>query len=264
MTMQTMPILFLGHGSPMNALENNPCTQVWQNLATTLPKARAILVISAHWYTNSPTAITAQAQNQTIHDFYGFPPQLANYDYPSLGSIEIAEEIANTLKPEAHIEVVKNKWGLDHGVWSILTHIYPHPDMPILQLSIDARQNAEYHYNLGKQLAQLRQDSILIIASGNIVHNLGIMNWHKPNVGYDWAIEFDKKIIASIQNNDIAELTNYLALTPMAKSAVPTPDHYLPLLYIVGASDPQDKLTIFNQEYQYGSLSMTSFMFNQA
>lgn len=264
MNNQSMPAIFIGHGSPMNALENNNCTQQWRDLAMRLPKPRAILVISAHWYTQSSTAITAQIQNQTIHDFYGFPPQLASYDYPSQGSIALAEEIVAEIKSEFEIKIAHNEWGLDHGVWSILTHMYPTPNMPILQLSIDARQDANYHYNLGKKLASLRQNGILIMASGNIVHNLGLLNWHKPNAAYDWAVEFDQKIIAAIQNRDVLSLTNYLALTPMAQSAVPTPDHYLPLLYIIGASNHEDELTIFNQEYQYGSLSMTSIMFDKA
>lgn len=255
-----MPAIFFGHGSPMNALENNTITQEWQKLGQTLPKPRAILAISAHWYIPM-TAITAQNTNQTIHDFFGFPPELANYNYASHGSIEIAENIVNSLA-EYDIQITQDEWGLDHGVWSILTHMYPKPEMPILQLSIDIIQPPEWHYRLGQQLAKLREQGIMIIGSGNIIHNLDMLSWHKPQYGTDWAHEFDNLIVDNIQKHNISNLINYDNLIPSSLPSVPNPDHYLPLLYVVGASDATDNLTIFNQEYHYGSLSMTSILFS--
>lgn len=255
-----MPAIFFGHGSPMNALENNTITQEWQKLGQTLPKPDAILAISAHWYIPM-TAITAQNTNQTIHDFFGFPQELTNYDYCSQGSSEIAQCIADSLA-EYKIQITQDKWGLDHGVWSILTHMYPKPEMPILQLSIDLTKPPQWHYELGQQLNKLRTQGIMIIGSGNIVHNLGMLSWHKPQYGADWTCEFDQLIVKNIQERNSDNLINYYNLSQYSTSSVPTPEHYLPLLYIVGASDSADKLTVFNQEYHYGSLSMTSILFS--
>lgn len=252
-----MPAMFIGHGSPMNAIEDNYITGSWQNLGKSLPKPKAILVISAHWYVPT-TALTYQEKNKTIHDFYGFPEKLATYDYPSNSSKEIAKDIGNVLGND--IELLENTWGLDHGAWSVLTHIYPNPDMPILQLSIDLTKPANWHFELGQKLAQLRKDGIMIIGSGNIVHNLGLLSWHKPDFGYDWALEFDNKVVDLIKNKDFESLCNYLQLTTSSLMAVPTPEHYLPLLYILGAMLPEDEIMIFNQVYQYGSLSMTSVL----
>ncbi|MDD3265602.1 MAG: 4,5-DOPA dioxygenase extradiol [Burkholderiales bacterium] len=255
-----MPALFIGHGSPMNAIENNEITREWQKLGELLPTPRAILVISAHWYITD-TALTYQDNNQTIHDFYGFPEELATYSYPSISSKSIAAEIKDILG--SGIDLLSDKWGLDHGAWSVLTHIYSKPTMPILQLSINIQKTPQWHFELGQKLAKLREQGIMLIASGNIVHNLSLLSWHKPNLGNDWAIEFDNKVIELIQARNFEPLINYQQLTASALMAVPTPEHYLPLLYILGASSISDKLTIFNQKYNYGSLSMTSIISNE-
>lgn len=254
-----MPSLFIGHGSPMNAIEENNITKSWNILGKTLPKPRAILVISAHWYIPK-TQLTYQDINTTIHDFFGFPEALANYDYKSFSSKEIATSIKNSLSDSIDIELSENTWGLDHGAWSILTHIYPTPDMPILQLSIDLTKPPIWHFELGQKLAPLRQQGIMIIGSGNIVHNLGVLSWHKPDSAYDWATEFDKLVINQINKREFEPLTNYLSLSPSAMMAVPTPEHYLPLLYILGTVQDNENIKIFNQIYQYGSLSMTSII----
>ncbi len=255
--MQNMPALFIGHGSPMNAIESNAITRSWQKLSTTLPKPRAILVISAHWYITD-TRITSQDNNSTIHDFYGFPEELSAYQYKSFGSQNIAQEIAQLI--DSNITPVTDQWGLDHGAWSMLTHIYPHANMPILQLSIDSRQTAKWHFEMGQKLAILREHGILVIASGNIVHNLAMIAWRKPNQGYDWAIQFDEHVINQINQRNYSSLIDYHNLSSFAIQAIPTPEHYLPLLYILGMISTEDDLQIFNQSYQYGSLSMTSLL----
>lgn len=253
-----MPALFIGHGSPMNALETNSVTTSWQVLAQEMNKPRAIVVISAHWYI-SELAITSQTKNTTIHDFFGFPNELANYNYPSDGSPEIAKEIKILLHPEFKTRESQNEWGLDHGVWSILTHLYPQPhSIPILQLSIDKTKPATWHYQLGCQLRKLREQNILFVGSGNIVHNLSRLKWQQPNHGDEWAIEFDNKICNLALERNFNALINYESLGNLAKLSVPTPEHYLPLLYILGLIYPEDKLNVFNQIFQYGSLSMTS------
>lgn len=256
---KNMPALFIGHGSPMNALEDNAITDSWKQLGKDLPQPRAILVISAHWYVPI-TAITSQDKNITIHDFYGFPQELATYDYESNGSKFIAEEIKSVLAADEEINLLENTWGLDHGAWSVLTHMYTKPAMPILQLSINMTKPAEWHFEVGKKLAKLRKNGVMLLGSGNIVHNLGIMSWHKPDYGYDWAYEFDAKVIELIKSRNLEPLTNYLKLTSSALNAAPTPEHYLPLLYILGAMISDDEIIIFNQKYQYGSLSMTSVL----
>lgn len=258
-TQTKMPSIFIGHGSPMNALEKNSITKSWQELGQQLPPAQAILVISAHWYI-SELAITAQAHNQTIHDFYGFPQELATYDYPSVGSPELAQQITEILGNQYQVKQVNNQWGLDHGAWSILTHIYPQPTMPILQLSIDKTKNPQWHYELGIRLRKLREQGVLILASGNIVHNLGQLNWHAPNSGHPWAIEFDQQISNAIIERRFNDVINYVQFGSSARLSVPTPEHFLPLLYILGLADEEDNLQIFNQSYQYGGLSMTSLI----
>lgn len=249
-----MPALFVGHGSPMNALENNKFSQLWKTLGKEITKPRAILVISAHWYVTK-TSITGNMQNKTIHDFYGFPHELATFEYLSIGSSELAKSIQEQLAPEVPAYI--DYWGLDHGAWSILTHMYPNPNMPILQLSIDSSKPPEYHFFIGQKLRKLREDGILIIASGNIVHNLSVLSWQQKNYGYDWAIKFDEQVIKLINERKFDLLNNYISLSS-ALMAVPTPEHFLPLLYILGMINDTDEITIFNQDYQYGSLSMTS------
>ncbi len=258
-TQNKMPSVFIGHGSPMNALEKNLITKSWQELGQQLSPAKAILVISAHWYI-SELAITTQVHNQTIHDFYGFPQELATYNYLSIGSPELAQQITEILGTQYQVKQVNNQWGLDHGAWSILTHMYPQATMPILQLSIDKTKSPQWHYELGVKLRKLREQGVLILASGNIVHNLGELNWHAPTNGYSWAIEFDQQIINTIIERRFDDVVNYLQFGGCARLSVPTPEHFLPLLYILGLADEEDKLRIFNQNYQYGGLSMTSLI----
>jgi len=257
---QLMPVLFIGHGSPMNALENNRFTDKWTEVANSFTAPKAILAISAHWYIDE-LAITANSQNQTIHDFYGFPPALHNFNYPSKGSAELAANVNKLLDKTGYRVHQRNDWGLDHGVWSILTHMYPKADIPVVQLSIKRNQKPEWHYQLGQQLQPLREEGVLILASGNIVHNLGLLNWHKPDNGFPWAEEFDTQIASLLNVRDYANICNYQTLNNH-QLAIPTDEHFLPLLYAVGAGSNAKEVRLFNQEPIYGSLSMTSVMFN--
>lgn len=253
-----MTILFIGHGSPMNALEINPITSSWQELGKTLPKPKAILAISAHWYVPY-LAVSSREINDTIHDFYGFPPQLANFDYPSCGSVELANNMRNTLNLMDEPIFSSSEWGIDHGVWSVLTHMYPKLQVPVIQLSIDSRKPPLWHYQLGQNLQNFAQDEVLILCSGNIVHNLRLLDWHMINAGYDWAVVSDNILVDLIINGEIGKLCDYNSLNEDMKLAIPTPDHFLPILYALGARDT-GKIEIFNQSYCYGSLSMTSFL----
>lgn len=252
-----MPVLFIGHGSPMNALEGNQFTQKWQEIANEIPTPRAILAISAHWYIDE-LAITAKAHNQTIHDFRGFPSQLHNFDYPSNGDIQLAAEIGKLLD---NLPISYNSnWGIDHGVWSILCHMYPNTNISILQLSIKRDQTADWHFNLGTQLQKLREQNVLILASGNIVHNLIQINWNMPQTGFDWATEFDNKIASLVKEQRYSEILEYQKINNY-KLAIPTDEHFLPLIYALGAASNSTQTQIFNQQTIYGSLSMTSFIF---
>lgn len=254
-----MPVLFIGHGSPMIALENNTTTSKWQELGNRWSKPKAILVISAHWYAPY-LAITNKDTNQTIHDFYGFPDELSNYDYPSSGSIQIASQISETLNQNGYMPQLTDQWGLDHGVWSILTHMYTKPDMPILQLSIDSRRHPKWHFELGTILSKLREQGVMIICSGNIVHNLSKINMRMPKNAYPWAIAADELLTSLIKKREINQLCNYLTLGDEIHLAIPTPEHYLPVIYALGAGDENSEIQFFNQYLQYGSLSMTSFI----
>lgn len=254
-----MTTLFIGHGSPMNALEVNSITKSWQNLGKTLAKPRAILAISAHWYVPY-LAISNNKVNHTIHDFYGFPPQLTNFDYPSNGSPEFTAEIIQALDDFTDCEIIRaTDWGLDHGVWSILTHIYPNPEVPIVQLSIDSTKPPLWHYQLGQKLHKLSQSGVLILCSGNIVHNLSLLNWKSPDSGSEWAIKSDLQLTELISAREIEKLCDYNSLGNDVRLAIPTPEHFLPVLYALGASG-DETIDIFNQVYSYGSLSMTSFI----
>lgn len=254
-----MTVLFIGHGSPMNALEINHITKSWQNLGKTLAKPRAILAISAHWYVPY-LAVSNNKVNHTIHDFYGFPPQLANFDYPSNGSPEFTTEIIQALDDFTTDGIVRaTDWGLDHGVWSILTHIYPCPEMPIVQLSINSTKSPRWHFELAKKLRKLSQSGVLILCSGNIVHNLSLLNWKMPEMGSEWAIKSDLQLTKLITTREIDKLCNYNSLSSAIKLAIPTPEHFLPVLYALGASG-DEHIEVFNQVYSYGSLSMTSFI----
>jgi 4,5-DOPA dioxygenase extradiol len=255
---ELMPVLFVGHGSPMNAIQDNEFSRSWKEIGKSLPKPRAILVISAHWETRG-TFVTAMEKPQTIHDFGGFPQELFNVEYPAPGSPQLARETKSTIvKTDVGLD---DKWGLDHGAWSILKHLYPKADVPVVQLSLDYMQKPQYHYDLAKELAALRRKGILIIGSGNIVHNLRMVAWDKmnePEFGFDWAIEANDKIKSLIEAGDHTSLINYSSLSKAVNLAVPSPDHYLPLLYTLALQEKNEKLSFFNDKAVMGSLTMTS------
>ncbi len=255
---ELMPVLFIGHGSPMNAIQDNEFSRSWKEIGKSLPKPRAILVVSAHWETRG-TFVTAMEKPQTIHDFGGFPQELFNVQYPAPGSPGFASETKQTIKKT---EVgLDDKWGLDHGAWSILKHLYPKADVPVVQLSLDYMQKPQYHYDLAKELASLRRKGILIIGSGNIVHNLRMVAWDKinePEFGFDWAIEANDKIKSLIESGDHSSLINYSSLSKAVNLAVPSPDHFLPLLYTLALQEKNEKLSFFNDKAVMGSLTMTS------
>jgi len=253
-----MPILFLGHGSPMNAIEENEFVVGFRNIGKEIPKPNAIICISAHWETNG-TFVTAMEIPKTIHDFGGFPKELYEVQYPAPGSPFLADGIKNSIKKT---DVgLDEKWGLDHGCWSVVKHLYPDADIPVVELSLDYNQTAQYHYDLSKELAGFRNKGILIIGSGNIVHNLGMVAWDKLNAteyGYDWAIEANEKMKRFILSNDHKSLINYQTQGKAFKLSIPTPEHYLPLLYILALKEPDEKVHIFNDKAVGGSLTMTS------
>ena len=252
-----MPVLFVGHGSPMNGIEDNVFSQYWKKLASEIEKPKAVLCISAHWLTKG-TFITAMDKPQTIHDFGGFPQALFDVQYPAPGNAILAAETA-ALFTSTKVEL-DHEWGLDHGTWTIVRHMYPNADIPVLQLSIDYNQPAQYHFDLAKNLASLRKKGVLIIGSGNMVHNLGMIAWDKINepYGFDWALEMNSIFKQKIEANDSAALINYEKLNTAAKLAIPTPDHYYPLLYTLGLREEKDAISFFNDEPMAGSLTMTS------
>ncbi|MEO1618936.1 MAG: 4,5-DOPA dioxygenase extradiol [Planctomycetota bacterium] len=253
-----MPALFIGHGSPMNALEDNRFVQGFRSVAKTIPKPRAILCISAHWYTRG-TRVTAMSQPKTIHDFGGFPQALHEFQYPAPGSPELAKATAS-LVPKNPV-ALDQSWGLDHGAWTVLTHLYPNADIPVVQMSLDRTQTPEFHFELGKQLDVLRQRGILIVGSGNIVHNLRLVdfqNIERPNHGFDWAVEAQNFVNQQLADGDYKKLIDYSKQGRAISLAVPTPDHYLPLLYVLGLQHKPDQLQLFNNELVAGSISMTS------
>jgi 4,5-DOPA dioxygenase extradiol len=255
---EKMPVLFLGHGSPMNAIEENQFVAGFRNIAKTLPKPNAILCISAHWYTNG-TKVTAMEIPRTIHDFGGFPKELFEVQYSAKGSPELAQETKTLLQPTA-VEL-DEKWGLDHGAWSVIKHLYPNADIPVIQLSIDYTKPAQYHYELAQKLNSLRHKGILIIGSGNIVHNLGLVDWQNfdtDNYGHDWAIEARTTINNYLLNGDYQPLINFNKQSKAVNLAIPTPDHYLPLIYTLGLQQKGETLSLFNDKLVAGSLSMTS------
>lgn len=255
---EKMPALFLGHGSPMNAIEENQFVSGFRNIAMTLPKPNAILCISAHWYT-SGTKVTAMEMPRTIHDFGGFPQELFEVQYPAKGSPELAQETTKILQPTL-IEL-DEKWGLDHGAWSVIKHLYPNADIPVIQMSIDNTKPAQYHYELAQKLNSLRHKGILIIGSGNIVHNLGLVDWQnfdKDNYGHDWAIEARETLNNYLIKGDYQPLINFDKQSKAVNLAIPTPDHYLPLIYTLGLQQKGETLSLFNDKLVAGSLSMTS------
>ena len=253
-----MPVLFLGHGSPMNAIEENEFVTGFRNIGKEIPKPNAILCVSAHWETRG-TFITAMEKPKTIHDFGGFPQALFDVQYPAPGSPELAKETKGIIKKT---EVgLDQSWGLDHGCWSVVKNMYPAADVPVIQMSLDYYQTPQYHYDLAKELASLRKKGVLIIGSGNMVHNLGMIAWDKLNTtdyGYDWAIEASDKMKKYILNNDHQSLINYKSQGKSWELAIPSPDHYLPLLYALALKEENEKVSLFNDKAVAGSLTMTS------
>lgn len=247
------PLFFVGHGSPMNAIEDNEFTKGWSTQAKNIDKPKAILCISAHWETQG-TKVTAMKTPQTIHDFGGFPEELFNTQYPAPGSPTHAKEITEQVKKTTVLE--DHAWGLDHGTWSVLKPMFPEANIPVMQLSIDYTKNLQYHYDLAKELAFLRKKGVMIMGSGNIVHNLSKAVW--KDAAYDWTIEFDTKIKEAIIAEDHKKIINFESLGDSAKLSVPTKEHFIPLIYILGLKEKEEKVTFFNEKNTMGSISMRS------
>lgn len=261
---ERMPVLFLGHGNPMNALADNNFTQGFQHIAKTLPKPKAILCISAHWETKG-TFVTAMEKPETIHDFGGFPQALFDVQYPAPGSPELALETQKIITSTA--VGLSNDWGLDHGCWTVLKFLYPNADIPIIQMSIDYTQPASYHYELGKELAALRRKGVLIVGSGNSVHNLRLAAWDKmmlPDYAFEWAHIANEKMKKMILEDDHQSLVNFDKQGKEFQLAVPTPEHYMPLLYTLSLREKDEKATIFNDAIIAGSLNMMSVKIDKA
>ncbi|NLV92172.1 MAG: 4,5-DOPA dioxygenase extradiol [Firmicutes bacterium] len=254
--MAKMPVLFVGHGSPMNAIEDNDYSRGWRTIAARIPRPQAILSVSAHWYTHG-TRIMNEENPRTIHDMYGFPKELYEILYNAPGSPEIARVCRELISRETRYD---NSWGIDHGTWSVLVHMYPERDIPVFQLSIDADAPAETHYGIGKELSTLRQEGVLLFGSGNVVHNLRLVDWHQPNKGFDWAYEFDDYICENILDKNHGNVLRFNELGDIARLAVPTPDHFYPLLYVLGASDEDDQVSVYNKSCELGSLTMTAYL----
>jgi 4,5-DOPA dioxygenase extradiol len=251
-----MPAAFLGHGSPMNALERNRYTEAWRAFGASVPRPRAILMVSAHWYVNV-CAVTAMAQPKTIHDFYGFPQALFDIRYPAPGLPELAGEVADAAQPD-HVGADVDGWGLDHGTWSVLVHAFPDAVVPVVQLSIDARRPPEYHLALGARLAPLRERGVLLVGSGNVVHNLRAIDWRQQDAGFDWNRRFDEAAREAM-TGDPARAVDLVRHADYAMAA-PTPEHLLPLLYIAGfAAGTGQPADVLVDGYAYGSLSMTAY-----
>lgn len=255
-TTPRMPVLFLGHGSPMNAIEDNAFSRSWQALGRDLPRPSAILCISAHWETNGGTYVTAMDRPRTIHDFGGFPQALFDVQYPAPGSPELVRTTQQAVTSKHIAE--DHRWGLDHGAWSVIMHLFPKADVPVVQLSLDRDMSPQQHYALAQELRPLRERGILIVGSGNMVHNLGMIDWNNPEGGFDWAVEANEGLKAMIQSGDHARLADHRALGRAFQLSVPTPEHYLPLLYTLGLQATSETPTIFNDRLMMGSLSMTS------
>lgn len=257
MSSSRMPAIFFGHGSPMNALEDNLYTRAWADIGRRFPGPKAILMISAHWMTNQ-VAVTAMQQPKTIHDFGGFPPALFAMQYPAPGSPELASRVAQLLAP---IRVVQDQaWGLDHGTWSVLAKVYPQAHIPVVQLSLNMNEDPAFHYELGRQLSALRDEGVILMASGNVVHNLRQLN---PSIrAYDWAERFDTLIRDTIIAGKFEQVVQFDQLGMDARLSIPTTEHFLPLLYILGAKREEDQTEVVCNALEMGSISMTSYIFH--
>lgn len=253
---QALPALFVGHGNPMNALEDNPYSQAWAQLGAALPTPKAILCVSAHWETQG-TQLTAMERPRTIHDFGGFPPELFAVEYPAPGSPELAELAQETLATKTSAGLDQS-WGLDHGAWSVLVKMFPEATVPVVQLSLDRTQPPAFHYALGQELKKLRQRGVLVVTSGNIVHNLRLARW--ADVAADWAIAFDATVKEHILAGDHSALIDYAKLGPEALLSIPTNEHYLPLLYTLGMQEPGESVQFFSEQVTLSSISMRTVL----
>jgi 4,5-DOPA dioxygenase extradiol len=253
-----MPAVFFGHGNPMNAIEHNRYTEAWRAFGASIPKPKAVLAVSAHWYINA-TAALATPIPKTIHDFYGFPQALYDVEYPAQGDPELAIALKDLVAP-TWVGLDRDSWGLDHGTWSVLVHVFPEADVPVIQLSIDATKPPSYHLELGRRLGALREQGVLVLGSGNIVHNLGLVNFREPGRAYDWATRFDADMQRYIANGDEQAMLDPHR-HPDGSLAVPTPDHYLPLLYVAGLRRTGDDLSVLVDGVDLGSVSMTAVRF---
>ncbi|MCA0042252.1 4,5-DOPA-extradiol-dioxygenase [Celeribacter litoreus] len=252
-----LPVVFLGHGSPMNAIEDNSYSRSWKRLGEALPQPQAILVVSAHWMTRGSTLVDVSKMPKTIHDFYGFPQELFAEQYPAPGAPDVAKEVVSLLA--SHHAEGDDTWGLDHGAWSVLKFLYPNADVPVFQLSIDMTKDLGHHLEIGQALQDLRNRGVLILGSGNIVHNLRTMRFGgRP---YDWAEEFDTLVADRLQARDHKTITDRAGLGNLLKMAHPSVDHYLPALTIAGASLPEDELMFMNDTIDIASVSMRSFIY---
>lgn len=249
----TMPMLFIGHGSPMNAIEDTDFSRAWAEMGRSIPVPTAVLCISAHW-TTTGTRVTAMERPRTIHDFHGFPAALHRMQYPAPGSPELARMTVDLLK-QSHARA-ETDWGLDHGAWSVLCRMFPDADVPVVQLSLDERLSPEAHYELGRELRRLRRKGVLILGSGNIVHNLGEVVWRDS--AYDWATEFDHRIARGIESGDHETVIRFPRLGRAAELSVPTTEHFLPLLYVLGAKEESDPVSFFAEKVTLGAISMRS------
>lgn len=257
---EKMPVLFVGHGNPMNAIEDNEYGHTWEQLGKTLPRPNAVLCISAHWETKG-TFVTAMEKPKTIHDFGGFPKALFDVQYPASGSVELANETRESI----HTTKVglDYDWGLDHGSWSVLKHMYPNADVPVVEMSLDYTKEGQWHFELAKELAVLRNKGVLIVGSGNMVHNLRTVDFNMAG-GFDWAIEANDKMKKLIADKDFKSLANYTSLGKAVQLAIPTPEHYLPLLYSLGLAGANESISLFNDKAEIGSITMTSLKIDKS
>lgn len=255
--MKKMPLLFVGHGSPMNAIEDNEFTRGWKALGKRIGKPRAILAVSAHWYTKG-LFVSDAAENTQVFDMYGFPEALYEVNYAPKGNTELAHHVLDLLPEDAK---ANRDWGIDHGVWSVLSRMVPDESIPVVMMSIDSQRSAEEQYALGQALRPLRKEGVLILGSGNVVHHLGLLNWERPGTGYPWADDFDHYVRDAILAGDFEKAVKYKSSGLAYQKAFPTPDHFDPLPVVLGAASKEDRVTVWNDARTHGSLSMTSYLF---